>query len=87
METRVGKSFLRFQEKLARTFFKIYDSIWETIDARNLRYPFQDGLFQREVYAFNEKSIREAVLNAVAHRNYTINNQSILSKHLQKILL
>ncbi len=69
-----------FRRNWREPFFKIYDSIWETIDARNLRYPFQDGLFQREVYAFNEKSIREAVLNAVAHRNYTINNQSIFIK-------
>jgi ATP-dependent DNA helicase RecG len=28
-------------------FFKIYDEVWETINARNLRIPFQEGLFQR----------------------------------------
>jgi ATP-dependent DNA helicase RecG len=61
-------------------FFKIYDEVWEAINARNLRIPFQDGLFQREVYAFSEKPIREALLNAVAHRDYTINNQSIFIK-------
>lgn len=58
-------------------FFKIYDEIWETINARNLRIPFQEGLIQREVYAFSEKPVREALLNAVAHRDYTINSQSI----------
>ena len=61
-------------------FFKIYNEVWEAINARNLRIPFQDGLFQREVYAFSEKPIREALLNAVAHRDYTINNQSIFIK-------
>ncbi len=61
-------------------FFRIYDEIWEAINARNLRMPFQEGLFQREVYAFSEKPIREALLNAVAHRDYKISNQSILIK-------
>lgn len=58
-------------------FFKIFDEIWNTVNARNLRMPFQEGLFQREVYAFSEKPIREALLNAVAHRDYTIFSQSI----------
>jgi ATP-dependent DNA helicase RecG len=58
-------------------FFKIYNEIWSTINARNLRIPFQEGLFQREIFAYSEKPIREAVLNAVAHRDYNISTQSI----------
>lgn len=58
-------------------FFKVFEEIWNTVNARNLRMPFQEGLFQREVYAFSEKPIREALLNAVAHRDYTIHSQSI----------
>lgn len=58
-------------------FFKIYNEIWSTINARNLRMPFQEGLFQREIFAYSEKPIREAILNAVAHRDYNISTQSI----------
>ncbi|KFO68046.1 hypothetical protein ER57_06720 [Smithella sp. SCADC] len=58
-------------------FFKIYNEIWSNINARNLRIPFQEGLFQREIFAYSEKPIREAVLNAVAHRDYNISTQSI----------
>jgi ATP-dependent DNA helicase RecG len=61
-------------------FFKFYDKIWDAINARNLRIPFQEGLFQREIYAFSEKPVREALLNAVAHRDYTNNSQSIFIK-------
>ena len=61
-------------------FFKIHDEVWNTINARNLRIPFQEGLFQREIYAFSEKPVREALLNAVAHRDYTINSQSVFIK-------
>lgn len=69
-----------FRVNWREPFFKIYDEVWETINTRNLRIPFQEGLFQREVYAFNEKTIREALLNAVAHRDYSINRQSIFIK-------
>jgi ATP-dependent DNA helicase RecG len=69
-----------FRINWRKPFFKIYDEIWDSINARNLRIPFQEGLFQREIYAFNEKAIREALLNAVTHRDYTISGRSIFIK-------
>ncbi|MDD2772539.1 MAG: putative DNA binding domain-containing protein [Elusimicrobiales bacterium] len=66
-----------FRKTWREPFSKIYDEVWNTIDARNLRSPFQEGLIQREVFAFNEKAIREALLNAVAHRDYTLGGRSI----------
>jgi ATP-dependent DNA helicase RecG len=69
-----------FRKNWREPFFNICDEIWETINARNIRIPFQEGFFQREVYAFSEKPVREAVLNAVAHRDYTIQSQSIFIK-------
>ena len=42
--------------------------------------PFQQGFIQREIFAFDEKPIREAVLNAVSHRDYTIKGQSVFIK-------
>ncbi|MBF0620081.1 MAG: putative DNA binding domain-containing protein [Candidatus Omnitrophica bacterium] len=56
------------------------DKIWQAISARNIRFPFQDGFLQREVWAFDEKSIREAVHNAVMHRDYGIKGRSVLIK-------
>lgn len=69
-----------FRKNWRDPFFNICDEIWETINARNIRIPFQEGLFQREIYAFSEKPIREAVLNAVTHRDYAIRNQSVFMK-------
>lgn len=56
----------------------IYDEIWNTINARNIRMPYQEGFIQQEVLAFNEKACREAVNNAVAHRDYSISGRSII---------
>ncbi|MFH0812756.1 MAG: RNA-binding domain-containing protein [Pseudomonadota bacterium] len=75
-----GKIPHDFRVNWREPFFKIYDAIWETINARNSRFPFQEGLFQREVFAFNEKAIREALLNAVTHRDYSIGGRSIFIK-------
>ncbi len=58
-------------------FINIIDEIWGELGNRNVRTPFQQGFLQREILAFDERSIREAVLNAVAHRDYSINAQSI----------
>lgn len=76
----VKKTAYDFRKNWREPFFKICDEIWEKLNDRNVRIPFQEGLFQREVYAFSEKPIREAVLNAVAHRDYTINGGSIFIK-------
>jgi len=61
-------------------YFSIYDEIWRTINARNIRVPYQEGFIQNEVMAFDEKACREAVNNAVAHRNYSLGGRSILIK-------
>ena len=57
-----GKTAHDFRKNWREPFFKIYDEIWETINARNIRIPFQEGLFQREIYAFSDKPVREALL-------------------------
>jgi ATP-dependent DNA helicase RecG len=59
-------------------YFVVYDDIWNTINARNIRIPYQEGFIQQEVLAFDEKACREAVNNAVAHRDYSIAGRSIM---------
>ncbi|MCF8054122.1 MAG: putative DNA binding domain-containing protein [Deltaproteobacteria bacterium] len=61
-------------------FFLIMDEIWDAIDARNIRFPFQQGLFQGDIMAFDKEVIREALLNAVTHRDYHITGGSIFIK-------
>src|SRR3989344_1804166 len=60
------------------SYFTIYDDIWNTINARNIRVPYQEGFIQQEVLAFDEKACREAVNNAVAHRDYSISGRSVI---------
>lgn len=59
-------------------YFLVYNEMWNTINARNIRIPYQEGFIQQEVLAFDEKACREAVNNAVAHRDYAISGRSII---------
>lgn len=61
-------------------YFSVYDEIWNTINARNIRVPYQEGFVQSEILAFDEKACREAVNNAVTHRDYLFGGRSILIK-------
>ena len=47
------------------------DSIWQRINVRNTTSQITLGLFRHEVATFDEGTIREALLNAVAHRDYS----------------
>ena len=51
-------------------FLPVLDEIWRLIDQRNDLQHFQQGLFIWDVPTFNERVVREAVLNAVSHRDY-----------------
>ena len=51
-------------------FLSVLDEIWRLVNLRNDLQHFQQGLFVWDVPTFNERAIREAVLNAVSHREY-----------------
>ena len=58
------------RQEFREGFFAWLDKIWTVIQLRNEKQSYQDGLFRIEIPTFDEISIREAVLNAVAHRDY-----------------
>lgn len=69
---------LEFQEG----FFAWHDLLWQQVNepSRNPRQSFQSGLFVRQLPSFAERPVREALLNAVCHRDYLLGN-SIFIRH------
>lgn len=67
-----GKTPYDFRKSWREPFMNIFNDIWEELDKRNLRTPYQEGFIQKEILAFDRQSIREAILNAVAHRDYSL---------------
>lgn len=79
-EWRDSESRIEYQDRreYRDAFFLIEDVLWERINLRNTVQQFQDGLFRRDIPTFNEASIREAVLNAVCHRDYMANGSTFV---------
>ena len=58
------------RQEFRQGFLPVLDDIWRLINQRNDRQHFQQGFFVWDVPTFNERVVREAVLNAVSHRDY-----------------
>ncbi len=86
-EYRSSESSIKTQQRTDYRlgFLAIYNKLWEQINLRNDVEHIQEGLFIRDIPNFNEEVIREALLNAVCHRNYTMQN-SIFIRQYPKLL-
>jgi len=68
-------------------FFACYDRIWEMINLRNDKQHYQDGLFIFDIPTFNERVVREALLNAVSHRNYQLSGSIFIRQYQDKLVI
>jgi ATP-dependent DNA helicase RecG len=73
------------REEFREGFFLWHDSIWNKINLRNDRQSYQDGLFRIELLTFDEVSVREALLNAVAHRDYRLGGSVFVRQYSQRL--
>lgn len=53
-------------------FLTFEDDIWQKINLRNDKQHFQHGFTMLSIATFNETASREAILNAVSHRDYRL---------------
>ena len=67
-----------FQEPL----FIGIDYVWEYINqpASNPLQHYQDGPYIYDIPSYNEKSVREALLNAICHRSYSIHSDVVIKQ-------
>lgn len=77
------------REVIDEPLFIAIDSIWKLINQPtiNRKYPVQSGAYIFDLYDFNEEVIREAVLNAIAHRDYTITSEAVVKQYPNKITI
>lgn len=62
-------------------FLAIHDDLWTQVNLRNDVVSIREGLFRRDIPAFNEDVVREAILNAVCHRDYRLGGSVFIHQY------
>lgn len=75
------------REEFKVGFFLYYDRMWELINLRNDKQHYQEGFFVFDIATFNERVIREAILNAVSHRNYQFGGSIFVRQFRDRLLI
>ena len=75
------------REEFRVGFFSCYDKLWNLVNLRNDRQHYQEGFFIFDIPTFNESVVREAILNAISHRNYQLSGSVFIRQHPDRLLI
>lgn len=75
------------REEFRVGFFSCYHRLWELINLRNDKQHYQEGFFVYDIPTFNERVVREAILNAVSHRNYQMGGSVFIRQYQDRLVI
>lgn len=75
------------REEFRMGFFACYGRIWELINLRNDKQHYQEGFFIYDIPTFNERVVREAILNAASHRNYQMGGSIFVRQYRDRLVV
>lgn len=80
LEYRKSVSLIPFDNRqvYCGAFYKIVDELWHDINLRNSKIDIQSNSYFDNIQYFNEEVIREAINNAIAHRDYRRNSETVI---------
>jgi ATP-dependent DNA helicase RecG len=73
------------RQEFRRGLLLFHDELWNLIDLRNEVHSLRDGPYRRDIAALNEDAVREAVLNAVCHRDYRLYGPTFVRQSPRRI--
>lgn len=88
LEYRTIESQIHFdnRQKFQQPFFIMIEKLWSLINLRNGSIPVREGIFNTfEMPLFNEEVIREALNNAIAHRDYRRQSETVIKQYPLKM--
>lgn len=87
LEYRHTESQITFDNRIAyrQPFYLMIDQLWHDIDLRNGTFPIKEGPYIFDVPYFNEEVIRESINNAITHRDYRRDSETIIKQYPQKL--
>jgi ATP-dependent DNA helicase RecG len=76
-----------FRELVYDPLFVGIDKIWALVNGKNGNIPIQSEAYIFNIASFNEAVIREAVLNAITHRDYGIGSDVVIKQYPHKLIV
>jgi ATP-dependent DNA helicase RecG len=73
------------RREFRRGFLPVLDQVWQAVNLRNDLQHFQQGLFVWDVPTFDERAVREALLNGVSHRDYSHGGSVFVRQYPRRI--
>lgn len=73
------------REEYREGFMTWQDALWTKINLRNDRQSYQDDFFRMDLPTFDEIPVREALLNAVAHRDYRLGGSVFVRQYPKRL--
>jgi ATP-dependent DNA helicase RecG len=89
LEYRNQSSQIVFDNRIIFTqpYFLTIDLLWSSINSRNGKIPVQQGAFIFDIPYFNSEVIREAINNAVAHRDYSKSSEIVIKQYPSELII
>ena len=75
------------REEFRSGFFSYYDRLWQLVNLRNDKQHYQEGFFVYDIQTFNERVVREVILNAVSHRNYQMGGSVFVRQYRDRLVV
>ena len=75
------------REEFQAGFFTYVDRIWELVNLRNDEQHYRDKFYKHPILTFNEDVVREAVLNAVSHRDYQLGGSIFVRQYQNRLVI
>lgn len=89
LEYRTNESNIHFDARdyFDQSYFLMVDALWNAINVRNGSIPVRNGIYKDyDIPLFNEDVIREAINNAIAHRDYSIQSEIVIKQYPTKMI-
>ena len=89
LEYRKTESLVPYTNRqvYGQPFYKMIDLLWHDIDLRNDKIDVKENSYIFNIPYFNEEVIREAVNNAIAHRDYRRTSETVIKQYPQRMVI